>query len=588
MIVLSLVYLAYFVPRAWVPHDEGMRGQSAERVLLGGLPHVDYGELYTGGLAWAHAAVFKLFGIDVLYLRWLLFLGAAFGQWVAYSIFRRYLPPIQAALASWLALAWSYPNFFAAEASWWLLICALVCVWAFIRYVETEQIRYAAAAGLMAGVAIVIKQTGIYLAIAVLMSLLFESSAGPQRWSQLAGRVTKISFAVAGVALGLVILRTRFFPADLLYLLLPIAACCRLLATSGGPASAKSDRQWIAMLVAALFIAIPLIGLLIPYIANHQLPALINGVLIAPQKRFVFTNMDMDSAAFLLTGVPLVALLIPFPWLSARIDLARALVAAGSWLVAVLLFAGSLRNADAYQAIWQSARAFAALLPMVVCWRLISGQIHDRSQRRILFAMSTMLAWASLVQFPFSAPIYFCYVAPLAIVAAIAATDGVSPNRRMTLAAWSGLLLAFGVVSMNRGYIYNLGQYHEPQTYGASLDLARAHLRVTEKDATKYQHLIGVITEHLGNGQLLAGPDSPEVYFLTGRMNPSGALFDFLAAGATDGEGVADATAWHDTTVIVINHRPPFSPRPTPELAADIRQAFPSGESIGQFEVRWR
>jgi hypothetical protein len=56
MILVALVYLIPFVPRGWVPHDEGMLGQSADQVLRGGLPHVDYEEAYTGGLSWIYAA----------------------------------------------------------------------------------------------------------------------------------------------------------------------------------------------------------------------------------------------------------------------------------------------------------------------------------------------------------------------------------------------------------------------------------------------------------------------------------------------------------------------------------------------------
>src|SRR5947207_1853354 len=161
LIAASLAYLAHFVPRGWVPHDEGMRGQSAERVLAGGLPHVDYGELYTGGLTWLHAAVFRVAGVDIVNLRWMLFAGACMAQWIMYVILRRYLEPIAAAAMAWVALVWSFPNFFTAEASWWILICALCCLWAFIRYIETRTIWYAAAAGLAAGLAILVKQTGL-------------------------------------------------------------------------------------------------------------------------------------------------------------------------------------------------------------------------------------------------------------------------------------------------------------------------------------------------------------------------------------------------------------------------------------------
>ena len=131
LVALSIVYLAFFVSRGWIPHDEGMTGQSAERVLSGETPHVDYEEPYTGGLAQMHALVFRLAGVDLIYPRWVLFAGAVLAQVLIYFILRRYLEPIGAALGAWLALGWSFPNYFAALPSWWLLVCALTCLWAF-------------------------------------------------------------------------------------------------------------------------------------------------------------------------------------------------------------------------------------------------------------------------------------------------------------------------------------------------------------------------------------------------------------------------------------------------------------------------
>ena len=99
LVALSVAYLCLFVPRGWIPHDEGMIGQSAERVLAGATPHVDYEEPYTGGLTWLHAVAFKAAGVDLIYPRWLLFAGAALAQVLTYLILRRYLDPIGAASA---------------------------------------------------------------------------------------------------------------------------------------------------------------------------------------------------------------------------------------------------------------------------------------------------------------------------------------------------------------------------------------------------------------------------------------------------------------------------------------------------------
>src|SRR5438093_8306620 len=88
MIVGALVYLTHFVPRGWIPHDEGMLGESAELVLRGGIPHIDYEEPYTGGLSWIYAGLFSLTGTDLLHVRWLLFFVACGSTFLIFSILR--------------------------------------------------------------------------------------------------------------------------------------------------------------------------------------------------------------------------------------------------------------------------------------------------------------------------------------------------------------------------------------------------------------------------------------------------------------------------------------------------------------------
>ena len=95
-----------------------------------------------------------------------------------------------------------------------------------------------------------------------------------------------------------------------------------------------------------------------------------------------------------------------------------------------------------------------------------------------------------------------------------------------------------------------------------------------------YHRLVNIILRHLGNGQLVAGPDCPEVYFLSAVVNPSGTLFDFFSAD--------EAAAWSKGRVIVLNYAPHFSPRPSEALVEKLRLEFPYGEQVGHFEVRWR
>jgi hypothetical protein len=590
LLAFSVVYLWLFVPRGWIPHDEGMLGQSAERVLAGGLPHVDYEEPYTGGLTWAHAAVFKLAGIDLLHLRWLLFLGAVAAQVFTYLILRRYLEPVAAALGAWVALGWSFPNYFAALPSWWLLICALACAWSFARHVDTGRPIDAAVAGLAAGASILIKQTGLYVLMALVMALVY--TPGPEHGSDPPSRrdrIPAVAVAVTGITLAFWILRPRLSISDLLYLILPIGACCRLLFSAGGSGAQAGWQHLRRGLVPALAGAsVPLVCFVAPYVLQGQVGALIYGAFVLPQRRVQFASFEMPPAHWILAGLPLL-------WAVAPISPLARWPLKGWWPTAILLSLAAaglavrgLYDPSVYQLIWQSARGVAALLPVAICVVIAQSRVQAAKEQRILFGIAAMLAWASLVQFPFSAPIYFCYVTPLAVVSAVALAGNAGVATRPALPAAAVLLLVFALASMNRGYVYNLGVVHEVMAPTVPLELERASLHVGRPDAVMYQRLMKLIASRLGDGQLVAGPDSPEVYFLTGRFSPSGTLFDFFDDHGSLEGGTNDLPGWQTARVVVLNHSRRFSLGPSTAFAARVRQERPRSRAIGTFEVRWR
>jgi hypothetical protein len=53
--LVSGVYLGLNLRRGWVPHDEGILAQAAERVLHGEMPHRDFNDRYTGGMTYVNA-----------------------------------------------------------------------------------------------------------------------------------------------------------------------------------------------------------------------------------------------------------------------------------------------------------------------------------------------------------------------------------------------------------------------------------------------------------------------------------------------------------------------------------------------------
>ena len=394
------------------------------------------------------------------------------------------------------------------------------------------------------------------------------------------GRILCASLAIAAVGLAFMVLSSRLAIAELLYLLLPIAACSRLLITSQG------GLRGPATAVAAA--ALPLTCFILPYMADQQMGSLLDGLFVLPQKRLQFASLDMPPAHWIVAGIPLVAIVMPLPLLDRARGFATRPVVGMLWLLGLTVPILSLYDMTSYQVIWQSVRAFAALLPIACCWLILSERVHDPKQRRILFGLASMLAWASLVQFPFSAAIYFCYVTPLTVTAAVAAAGNSAAIRRPLVGVAAALLLTFALVSMNPGYIFNLGWRHETQALNVPLNLPRADLRVSAADAVTYRRVVELIESHIGTGRLVAGPDCPELYFLTGQFSPTGSLFDFFTTDASGEGGLRHLPAWTTARVVVLNHRRTFSPGLSPDLGASVRRMFPESEAAGPFEVRWR
>jgi hypothetical protein len=194
-----------------------------------------------------------------------------------------------------------------------------------------------------------------------------------------------------------------------------------------------------------------------------------------------------------------------------------------------------------------------------------------------------------LIQFPFSNTIYFCYMAPLVILAATAVVSMMRRPPRLAAGAMICFCFLYAVSELTPGFVYHLGVEYKPDDQTTTLCLPRGGgLRVTSESAREYEELVGLIHQHARGQYILAKPDSPEVYFLSGFRDPSGTFFDFYEDSAGRTERALEAIHSHGINLVVLNHRPPFAG----PIAADFRDAlaaeFPNRADAGDFEVRWR
>jgi hypothetical protein len=578
----------------WWHHDDGSFGQSAVRVLHGELPHRDFADLYTGLLTFINAGVFAVFGEDLFNLR--LPVVALFLAYVGcfFALAQRFVSPPMAFAATLFAITWTLPVYPAPMPSWYQLFLATIGMYAIVRFFESDGRHWLALAGLCGGVSLAIKVTGVWYVAAVVLALLLRPlleqegrEAKPHRAGK--GWVLVIVAALSTLTLLMAVFSGYPVPAQVASLFVPAAGLCVVAAAVGwkrrGDAPHYSGLDAVGLFLAAA--AVPLALLAIPYIATGSLRELVDGVLIAPRSRYEFSSYEGPASSTLLRALPVLALLLLRWRLPTRWRLPMDVAAAA--LIVVLVATAS--QPLSYSILWGSVRALAP-------WLLVLGAIvllrwstrPDTHHLSPQVALTLLVAgFMTLVQFPFAAPVYFCYAVSLVLLAGLATARlaGLSLGP-LAAVALAGLVI-FGARQLDRQTLLSLGNDFavEPRV---QLDNRRASISVHPSVKAEYDQLRALVGRHVGpNETLFAGPDAPEIYYLTGKPNRTRALIDFLdASGSTRGERLMSFLVREKIPLVVINHHPQQSPQLTKATIERMRSTYGSSTRVGQFEVRWR
>jgi len=245
-----------------------------------------------------------------------------------------------------------------------------------------------------------------------------------------------------------------------------------------------------------------------------------------------------------------------------------------------------------YRLAWSTMWVLAPLIAVLGVWLLARWCLRNRLgtlQRQQLFLTLSVMAACSLIQFPFSNTIYFCYIAPLVLFSGTALVSLVNRPPRLAIGGMMCFCFLFAVFELTPGFVYHLGVEYAPDTQTVKLSLPRAGgLRVTAESAREYEELVSLIRQHARGEYILAKPDSPEVYFLSGFHDPTGIFFDFYEDPSGRTQRALAAIQSHNINLVVLNHRPPFSGPIADDLRAALERDFPNNADAGDFEVRWK
>jgi hypothetical protein len=609
--IVSGIYTDKILMRGWIPHDDGALAQSAERVLSGQLPHRDFVEIYTGGLSYLNAFAFRLFGVNFHSLRLMMFLF--FLSWIpaVYLVARELVPDWFAGGLTLLAVVWSVPNYTVPMPSWYNLFFATFGVAALFCYVKRASLWWLFIAGLCGGTSFLIKSVGLYYVAGVLLFFVYQEQSKNQKSGQPG---TKTSFLYSGFVtvsllgfLGIIasLVRRQFGIAEVIHFFVPAAAVVVLLILREwmtrsrlddrlqSPAASDAVRFARLLKLSVPFLAgvfVPVVLFLIPYYRAGALADFLHGVFTLPAKRMLGAFMHPPDLVWFLPALFL-AVTIFISFQSGK--KARTILAIVVSALLEILLIDSFNHSPAYQILWNMVREMIPVLAIcgaaaLFYFQRTSSPPSEQTQQRIMILLS-LCATCSLVQFPFAGPIYFCYVAPLALLASAAILGAFPKPPYVLLASVGTVALLFPILIVRSGGLLDLGWSHAPNQQTELLKLPRAGgLRVTIEREQQYDKAIPLLQAHAGGRPILAAPDCPEVYFLGNFENPTGTMFEIFEEPAGYQERIDKLVEDKQIKAILINNDPGFSEYYVDPLENIADDKFPFTQNIGTFEVRWR
>jgi hypothetical protein len=386
------------------------------------------------------------------------------------------------------------------------------------------------------------------------------------------------------------VLRKQLGASEVVNFAVPVLAISVFVIAAEAHTSPSDDlrgrvrRRAHLMLPFVIGVLVPVGVLAAPFIATGSVGDFVRGVFITPQSRTDFAYVASLPPIHLVWTVPLIAALLAPAVVPRRWSAPIALSASGVLVSLVVL---SMARETAFDVVFGSAREWTTVLSVAGILALLVGSKSD--QRRPLEAplllLLSMVAFLALVQYPFGISIYYCYMAPLVVLASVGLVEYLGVGSRFIPILLLGAYAVFAILIVDRGYL--VSQTRDAHT--VILDSNRASIRVTPAERTEYRRVSELLAEHGAGRYVYAGPDAPELYFLSDRENPTRALFDFLDdTDSARGKSLLHTLKAHRVTAIAINQRPGFSPPLELSTVRALQAMYPSRVDVGRFEVRWK
>jgi hypothetical protein len=532
--------------------------------MAGQLPHRDFDEMYTGGLAWWHGVAFLLFGTRLTSLRYALTIATIPFTLAYFDIVRRFCRPAIALVITCAALLASLGTWPTGHPTWYLLIVTTLGTWALVRYWETRRLHWVFISGLFGGLAILIKVTGFFFlaSAGLFLTALAESAASDsatERPARSAAHTAwEIILAATAVFCVVAMLAEHLDINTIAFLALPAAAMgpALLLAT-------RQPRPAVLLVRYACFAAGPALALLLlvtPYALSGSLADLWNGLIVLPRIRFTAAYCPAPAVGYAVAAIPLAVLcLLKNREPPGRLLAMTAVAVLGlTLLLALATKYGTAMGTFEIRLAMGSWCWLLTVLALPVLWLLCPrGQLADQ-RSALIYLLYASAAFFALNQYPYMEPSYALFTSPLVFLAALGVATRCGHPPRAALCLGLALVGLFCGLRFSRGGYYR--EYFQPPISFRALNVPRGGLIIPEGQALVFEAIDQALRQHVGPGQtVLAGPDCPEIYFLSGFRNPTRIVYDIFDTKPNRNERILALVDDPAIAAVVVNQGREFS-----------------------------
>jgi hypothetical protein len=593
---MALLFISLFLGVGWLPWDYGMLAQTAIRVLQGEIPHRDFVDPFTGLLTLGNAFVFRVFGVDLIYLRWPLFAACTVFTFCLYHLFSLFISPRSAAWATAGSLVATVPNYLVALPSWYLLFSSGTAFFLIVRWIQTEREILLFGAGVLLGIATEIKINGLFLMYGAVLSVLFTTSIRMQPADRKgpANSIQSLSFfapffaSIAGIGgIGLLIL-PRLSPGIIYLFFLPVISVCGASIVwwyrHGAPTIQVLFKRVLPLLSGFALIWVPF---LLYFALYGDIKLWWNGVFVSPRVRLSIAAISPPD--LILIFLPLLFFIRRF----SRRDITIISAILGGVMIALGCI-GPKWGEELFlpypKILWP---LMLGIIPWIIaraCWIVLNHTdqlLQQPHQRAYLFAMCCWAAFWNLNQYPYTGSGYLLYsIIPILVTIAGIARNTLWGTQPIAIIQWGSAAVAMMLGVLPR--IIPILPLSEPgRDLHIPLAMKGASILVSKEDFNRYHWLIPEIQKRAGGGAIVAFPEQPHLYFLAEKRNITPILYEILGS---PGGGDADlVTPIKDDRVrAVVTWIATLEDPGAAYLDAILRERFPHRETGHGMVVLWR